>query len=109
MTVRRGIADALTAAGLDPAEVERVIRRALDEDLAFGPDVTTHATVPFFSRATGDVVPGPPVCAPGCPWPRRNSTWSARPALDIVLRRGGWTPAEPDARCSPSTAPPERC
>ena len=34
-----------TAAGLDPAEVERVVRRALDEDLAFGPDVTTDSTV----------------------------------------------------------------
>lgn len=49
--------NALAAAGLDPAGVEQVIRRALEEDLAHGPDVTTDATVPADARATGDVVP----------------------------------------------------
>jgi nicotinate-nucleotide pyrophosphorylase (carboxylating) len=48
---------ALTAGGLDPAEVVRVVRRALEEDLALGPDVTTDSTVPAGARATGDVVP----------------------------------------------------
>jgi nicotinate-nucleotide pyrophosphorylase (carboxylating) len=57
VTLRREIADVLTAAGLDPAEVERVVRRALDEDLAFGPDVTTESTVSPTARSTGDVVP----------------------------------------------------
>ena len=57
MTLRSEIADALTAAGLDPAEVERVVRRALEEDLAFGPDVTTDSTVSATARSTGDVVP----------------------------------------------------
>jgi nicotinate-nucleotide pyrophosphorylase (carboxylating) len=47
----------LAAAGLDPAEVVRVVRRALEEDLALGPDVTTNSTVPAEASAVGDVVP----------------------------------------------------
>ena len=54
-------ASALTSAGLSVDEVRRVIARALDEDFADGPDVTTNATVPaehvsrarFVSRAQG--------------------------------------------------------
>jgi nicotinate-nucleotide pyrophosphorylase (carboxylating) len=56
-TLRPAIAEALTATGLDPAEVTRIVRGALDEDLAFGPDVTTLSTVPADARATGDVTP----------------------------------------------------
>lgn len=48
--------DRLAAAGLELAALERVVRTALDEDLAFGPDVTTIATVPAGARAAGDVV-----------------------------------------------------
>ncbi len=43
--VHREHAAALSAAGLNPAEVEGVVRRALEEDLALGPDVTTDSTV----------------------------------------------------------------
>ncbi len=55
--VRGAHVDALAAGGLDPDDVLRVVRRALEEDLALGPDVTTTATVPADARATGDVVP----------------------------------------------------
>ncbi|HEY0402907.1 MAG TPA: carboxylating nicotinate-nucleotide diphosphorylase [Blastococcus sp.] len=55
--LRPDIAAALQKGGLDPAEVERVVRRALAEDLALGPDVTTLSTVAEDARATGDVVP----------------------------------------------------
>ncbi|MGY1752344.1 carboxylating nicotinate-nucleotide diphosphorylase [Blastococcus sp. SYSU D01042] len=55
--LRDGTASALRAGGLDPADVERVVRTALDEDLAFGPDVTTGSTVPADAVATGDVTP----------------------------------------------------
>lgn len=61
------IADRLRAGGLDPGEVERVVRRALEEDLAFGPDVTTLSTVPADARATGDVVPRLPGVVAGVP------------------------------------------
>jgi nicotinate-nucleotide pyrophosphorylase (carboxylating) len=56
-TLRAEIAEALRAGGLDPADVVRVVRGALEEDLSFGPDVTTLATVPPDARASGDVVP----------------------------------------------------
>lgn len=55
--LRERTAAALRAGGLDPAAVERVVRTALDEDLAFGPDVTTESTVPADAVATGDVTP----------------------------------------------------
>jgi nicotinate-nucleotide pyrophosphorylase (carboxylating) len=65
--LRGELGTALCAAGLDPAEVVRVVRRALDEDLAFGPDVTTESTVPADARATGDVVPRSPGVLAGIP------------------------------------------
>jgi len=95
MTVRREIADALTAAGLDPAAVERVIRRALDEDLAFGPDVTTHATVPDDSRATGDVVPRSAGVLAGVPAAAAVFDLVGGPAVEVVLHAADGTPAEP--------------
>lgn len=55
--LRAELATALSSAGLDPVQVERVIRTALDEDLAFGPDVTTESTVPADAVAIGDVTP----------------------------------------------------
>jgi nicotinate-nucleotide pyrophosphorylase (carboxylating) len=64
------IHEALQRTGLDPEYVVSVIHRALDEDLADGPDVTTIATVAedavatadFTSRAAG-VAAGVPVAA----------------------------------------------
>jgi nicotinate-nucleotide pyrophosphorylase (carboxylating) len=49
--------DALTAAGLEPAAVERIVRDALAEDL--GPqrlDVTSVATIPADQSGAGDLV-----------------------------------------------------
>jgi nicotinate-nucleotide pyrophosphorylase (carboxylating) len=46
---------ALHAAGLDPADTETVVRRALDEDLAYGPDITSAATA-VGVLVTGEVV-----------------------------------------------------
>jgi len=64
MTVLAEFADA----GLDPADVRRVVETALAEDLRYGPDATTAATVPadavavaeFTPRASG-VIAGIPV------------------------------------------------
>ena len=55
--MKPSIAAALRADGLDPAEVERIIRTALDEDL--GPDsldVTTAATIPAGQFDTAELV-----------------------------------------------------
>jgi nicotinate-nucleotide pyrophosphorylase (carboxylating) len=44
-TLRSATSEALTAAGLDPADVVRVIRRAVEEDLGEIGDVTSAATI----------------------------------------------------------------
>ncbi|PRW64386.1 carboxylating nicotinate-nucleotide diphosphorylase [Actinopolyspora mortivallis] len=44
----------LRAAGLDPAESEVLVRAALAEDLRYGPDATTEATVSEHSVATAE-------------------------------------------------------
>jgi nicotinate-nucleotide pyrophosphorylase (carboxylating) len=46
---------ALRMAGLDPRDVARAVRAALDEDFAYGPDVTSGATVAG-RTVTADVV-----------------------------------------------------
>lgn len=46
----------MTTPGLDPDVVRDVVRRALDEDLVDGPDVTTVATVPVDACARAEVV-----------------------------------------------------
>lgn len=47
----------LTAVGLDPVDVERLVTTALAEDLGEAGDITSAATVPAGSRCTADVVP----------------------------------------------------
>jgi nicotinate-nucleotide pyrophosphorylase (carboxylating) len=50
-----GTLAALRTAGLDPRDVARAVRAALDEDFAYGPDVTSGATVRG-RTVTADVV-----------------------------------------------------
>ncbi|MGW0802199.1 L-aspartate oxidase [Nonomuraea sp. NPDC002799] len=50
------LAQELAAAGLDPAEVDAVIDRALAEDLQEAGDVTSLATIPAGQRSVADVV-----------------------------------------------------
>ncbi|BCQ09276.1 nicotinate-nucleotide pyrophosphorylase [carboxylating] [Mycobacterium heckeshornense] len=47
---------AAALSGFDLAEARAVIRRALDEDLRYGPDVTTAATVPAQAVTTASLV-----------------------------------------------------
>ncbi|MCW2585948.1 MAG: hypothetical protein JWN55_1464 [Frankiales bacterium] len=49
--------EALAAAGLDPAAVEALAVRTVEEDLAGGLDVTSVATVPFDLEGTAAFVP----------------------------------------------------
>ncbi len=56
MTLDAAVAERLLAAGLDPADTERVVRAALDEDLRYGPDLTSAATVAPQARAVAGVV-----------------------------------------------------
>ncbi|AYJ49959.1 carboxylating nicotinate-nucleotide diphosphorylase [Rhodococcus sp. P1Y] len=48
--------NAVTAQGLDLDEVRSLVATALAEDLKYGPDVTTNATVPAGAVATASVV-----------------------------------------------------
>ncbi len=48
------------------AEARAVIRRALDEDLRYGPDVTTQATVPAEATTTASLVTREPGVIAGC-------------------------------------------
>ena len=95
MTLRSEIAGALTAAGLDPAEVERVVRRALEEDLALGPDVTTDSTVSATARSTGDVVPRSAGVLAGVPVAGAVFDLVGGPAVDVVLHAADGSAAEP--------------
>ena len=51
------ILDALRGAGLDAAQVADLVDRALAEDLAGGPDVTTATTVPAEQTGRAEAVP----------------------------------------------------
>jgi nicotinate-nucleotide pyrophosphorylase (carboxylating) len=54
--LRADLAGWLTDSGLDPADVERVIRAALAEDIIAGSDVTTAATIPPTKVGRADLV-----------------------------------------------------
>jgi nicotinate-nucleotide pyrophosphorylase (carboxylating) len=92
--LRGDLVDALIGAGLEPAEVVRVARRALEEDLALGPDVTTDATVPAGARATGDVVPRVAGVLAGVPVAAAVFDLVGGPEVDIRLHARDGDPAE---------------
>jgi nicotinate-nucleotide pyrophosphorylase (carboxylating) len=53
--------------GLDPADIARVVRDALAEDLRYGPDVTTGAIIPAEAVAVADIVARQPGVVAGLP------------------------------------------
>ena len=93
--VHREHAAALSAAGLDPAEVEGVVRRALEEDLALGPDVTTESTVSPRAQATGDIVPRSPGMLAGIPVAAAVFDLVGRGEVDVELLAADGTAARP--------------
>jgi nicotinate-nucleotide pyrophosphorylase (carboxylating) len=94
-SIRPAHLDAMAAAGLDPVVVEHVIRRALEEDLAHGPDVTTDATVPPGARATGDVVPRSSGVLAGVPVAAAVFDLVGGPAVDVDPRAADGDAARP--------------
>jgi nicotinate-nucleotide pyrophosphorylase (carboxylating) len=102
---RDELAKALDDAGLDPAEVEYVVRRALEEDLAHGPDVTTEATVPAGARATGDVVPHSAGIVAGVPVAAAVFDLVGGPDVDVVLRAPDGSRTEPGIAVLTVTGP----
>ena len=67
MTLHATVAGRLSAAGLDPGDTERVIRAALEEDLRYGPDVTSAATAAPGAPAAAAVVARAPGTLAGLP------------------------------------------
>jgi len=78
----------LREAGLDPADVERVVRGALEEDLRYGPDMTTAATAAAGARAAAAVV----ARAPG--------VLAGLPVALAVLDAAGISPGGAEALCA---------
>jgi len=94
-TMHRNHSAAVAAAGLDPAEVAGVVRRALEEDLAFGPDVTTDSTVPVRAHATGEIVPRSPGMLAGIPVAAAVFDLVGRGELEVELLAADGTAARP--------------
>jgi len=67
VTLRSETAAAIEKCGLDPADVERIIVRALDEDLGQGVDLTSLATIPFDAEGVADFVARAPGVVAGLP------------------------------------------
>lgn len=85
-TVSRPVVDALARAGLPADEVLAVVERTLDEDLAWGPDVTTEATLPAEASGTADVVARQPGCLAGLPVAALVvETLAARQGADVTV------------------------
>lgn len=58
---------AVSTTGLDERDVRRVVATALEEDLRYGPDATTAATVPESATATAELVARAPGVVAGIP------------------------------------------
>ena len=67
MTLNAMVARQLLAAGLDPEDTGRAVRAALEEDLRYGPDVTSAATAAPGARAVAGVVARQPGVLAGVP------------------------------------------
>ncbi len=81
---------ALLSASLDPVEVKRIIKLALDEDLRWGPDVTTYATTGPKVHAVADVVARRPGIVAGLPVARAVLAAIGLPEEAVVtLRQDG--------------------
>jgi len=81
------ITEELRAAGLDPAAVEQTVRGALDEDLRYGPDVTSAAAARTDVAAAAAVVARQPGVVAGLPVARAVLDLSGL-APDVVVPVG---------------------
>ncbi len=87
MTLNAMVAKQLLAAGLDPEDTERAVRAALDEDLRYGPDVTSAATAAPDARAVAGVVA------------RQSGVLAGLPVDVTVLDIAGIPPESAEPRC----------
>ena len=80
------VTETLQRAGLDPEHVADVVRRALDEDLMGGLDVTSVATVPFDQEGVADVVVRAHGVVAGIPVAAAAFELAADGDLDVTMR-----------------------
>jgi nicotinate-nucleotide pyrophosphorylase (carboxylating) len=104
--LRPELGAALEKSGLDPAEIERVVRRALEEDLALGPDVTTLSTVAEHASATGDVVPRTPGVLAGAVVAAVVFDLVGGSAVELALHADDGAPTEPGRAVLTVSGPP---
>jgi nicotinate-nucleotide pyrophosphorylase (carboxylating) len=93
-----GVSAKLALQGLDPADVERVVRTALAEDLYLGADVTTLATIPAEMNGEADVVARAPGVIAGL--------YAAEAVFDLVGTGDGF--AESVQRSAAPVVRPDR-
>ena len=72
----------------DPGDLDRVVRAALEEDLRYGPDVTTAAVIPPGTTSVADVVARQPGTLAGLP--------VAAAVLDVACPAATFTPQARD-------------
>ncbi|RZS34868.1 nicotinate-nucleotide pyrophosphorylase [carboxylating] [Herbihabitans rhizosphaerae] len=82
MTLSAATVGALDSAGIDLGDVRRVVTAALEEDLRYGPDATTAATVPEHAIAFADITPRAAGTLAGVP--------VALAVFDSVIGQGGY-------------------
>jgi nicotinate-nucleotide pyrophosphorylase (carboxylating) len=88
MTLGTQVAEALRAAGLDPVNTGQVVRGALDEDLRYGPDVTSAATARPGQAAVAEVVA------------RQPGVLAGLPVALAVLATAGLAPSVAESLCA---------
>jgi nicotinate-nucleotide pyrophosphorylase (carboxylating) len=86
MTLSALTTERLVRAGLDPDHVADVARRALDEDLMGGLDVTSVATVPFDQEGVADIVARQPGVIAGLPVAAAVFELAGDDDLDVTYR-----------------------
>ena len=86
---------ALLAAGLEVADVRRVVDTALAEDLRYGADATTVATVPAGAVTTAEITPRVPGVVAGVPVALAVFDAVLGDALEVVEHRRDGDKASP--------------
>lgn len=88
----------LATAAIDHAEMIALVRRAIAEDLAYGPDITTQATIPAHAEGTAHIVARAPgtIAALGVAAAVLETLWADRedqpagpaPVITPIVRDG---------------------
>lgn len=81
--------------GFDRVDAERVVATALAEDLRYGPDATTAATVPAGAIAVAELTPRRPGVLAGIPVARLVFETVVGAELEVLAERADGEPARP--------------